>query len=63
MHVWWNIHSIGQANQKPILNIASMLLLGGLGNASPRKKFKITCSEIESESIFKNIYRDHSHVH
>ena len=43
---------------------ASMLLVGGLGVA-PRKIFKITCSEIKFEGIFKKyiyLYRDNSYI-
>ena len=63
MHVWWKLiwlHSIGQANQKAVLSIASMqsiriLMLEGLGSMPPRRLLKITCSEIEYEGILKNI--------
>ena len=50
-------HSIGQPNQKAVLNIInmqSMLLLGGFGACTTRKNFKNTCSQIKSEGTLQN---------
>ena len=50
-------YTVGQANQKGVLSIASMqsiVLLGWL-RTSPRKIFKTTCSKMESEGILKKI--------
>ena len=39
-------------------------VLRGWGHAPPENFFKITCSEIESEGIFYNVYsyRDNSYI-
>ena len=46
-----------KANQTVVLSIAEHALSkgGGFGSMPSRKIFKITCSEIESEAILKNI--------
>ena len=47
--------SIGWVNQKIaiVLSIASMQSRQGLGGINPQEIFKITCSEIECESILR----------
>ena len=53
------LHSIGQANQKAVLSIASMpkhAIAKEVEGHTLGKIFKITCFDIRYEDIFKHIY-------